>query len=290
MDDSKQPNGWAAWAGRFLAILPCICKICKQPANALLCTRCIQSLHHPEAYCEQCAEALPARLLLTPASTLIRCGRCLSNPPAFQRTLFAYAYCGPVAELIQQFKFNEALILSQLLADMIVNRIKITDYPLPDVLIPLPLHPDRLKQRGFNQSLELARHVGKALKIPVNNSLLLRTRATPRQSGLNRKAREKNIRGAFEVNTRNASMQIKGKHLALIDDVITTGSTTREAARVLQRTGAAQISVIAAAKTFQGDRKSQNFHFNRKNSTQAASIKKAQQPEQLPRLYIRSRV
>jgi ComF family protein len=254
MDDIKQPSGWAAWTGRLLTTLPCLCKICKQPANALLCTRCVQSLYHPEAYCEQCAEALPAPLLLTQAPALNRCGRCLSTPPAFQRTLFAYAYCGPVAELIQQFKFNETLILSQLLADMIVSRIKNTDFPLPDVLIPVPLHQDRLKQRGFNQSLELARHVGKALEIPVNNSLLLRTRATPKQSGLNRKAREKNIRGAFKVKTRNASALMNGKHLALIDDVITTGSTTREAARVLQRAGATQISVIAVAKTFHGVR------------------------------------
>ena len=252
MDDSKQPSGWAAWARRFFATLPCLCKICKQPANALLCARCIQSLHHPEAICEQCAETLPAPLLLTQVPTLNRCGRCLSNPPAFQRTLFAYTYCDPVAELIQQFKFSEALILSHLLADMIVEWIKIADFPVPDLIIPVPLHPDRLKQRGFNQSLELARHVGKALDIPVNSSLLLRTRATPRQSGLNRKTREKNIRGAFKVNTRNASAQMNGKHLALIDDVITTGSTTREAARVLQRAGATQISVIAVAKTFQG--------------------------------------
>jgi len=249
MDDIKQPGRWAGWQQRFLRLLPCTCKICHKAASALLCSQCMQELHYRKDICEQCGEALPENLLLKHPLAKNHCGRCISDPPAFQRTLFAYDYNGPVVQLIQQFKFGETLILSRLLADMIVERIKEHDFPLPDALIPVPLHKTRLKQRGFNQSLELARHIGKALDIPLYNSLLIRTRATPKQSGLNRKARERNIRGAFEVQAKKDKAALAGKHLAIIDDVITTGSTSREAAKILKRAGFNRISVIAVAKT-----------------------------------------
>ncbi|MCP4011462.1 MAG: ComF family protein, partial [Proteobacteria bacterium] len=217
MDDIKQPGKWAGWKQRFLKLLPCTCKICHQAASTLLGNQCRLELHHCENACEQCGEALPGRLLLTHSLAINRCGRCISNPPSFQRTLFAYDYNGAVAELIQQFKFSEALILSQLLADMIVERIKEHDFPLPDALIPVPLHKTRLKQRGFNQSLELARHISKALDIPIYNSLLFRTRATPKQSGLSRKARERNIKGAFSIKSNHTGTALTGKHLAIVD-------------------------------------------------------------------------
>jgi len=188
-----------------------------------------------------------------------RCGRCLTNPSPIQRTLFAYDYDGAIVELIQQFKFNEALILSKLLGDMIINRLKNSDICLPDALIPVPLYVDRLKQRGFNQSLELAKHIGKALDIPVYKFLLIRTRATPKQSGLDRRAREKNIRGAFKLHTEANNTKLTGKHLAIVDDVVTTGSTTREAARILQRISPALISVVTIAKTRTGMKAEKNI-------------------------------
>ena len=254
MDDIKRPANWADWPQGLLSLMPCTCRICRKPAKSLLCTDCLaelQGLHRYQDTCERCGEALPQASMLSHPLAVNQCGSCLTNPPPFNRTLFAYHYTGPIAQLIQQFKFNEALILSKLLADMIVDRITSCTpaYALPDALIPIPLHSQRLKQRGFNQSLELARHIGKALAIPVHHSLLIRTRATPQQSGLNRQARERNIKGAFNIRRGGDLTPLAGKHLALVDDVITTGSTAREAARVLTRIKPAKISLLAVAKT-----------------------------------------
>jgi len=174
MDDIKQTRRWAAWIRRLFNALPCTCTLCKQASSALLCTRCAQSLHRTRTCCVQCGESLPNRWPHTRPYSLKRCGRCLSSPPAIEQPLFAYDYDGVAAQLIQQFKFNEALILSQLLGDMIVDRLKECDIPPPDALIPVPLHSGRLRQRGFNQSLELARHIGKALDIPVYKDRVVR--------------------------------------------------------------------------------------------------------------------
>ncbi len=249
MDDIKQARFWAAWLHRFLHILPCTCEICARPAASLFCAQCRLDLTRNNECCVQCAEELPSTIEFAYAPQSKRCGRCITNPPDFQRTVFAYDYNGPVAELIQRFKFNESLILNHLLADMITSRLKEYEFPLPEALIPVPLHPLRLKQRGFNQSLELARRIGKTLNIPVYHTLLIRTRNTPKQSGLARRTREINIKGAFQLKAGKNKAQLKSKHLAIVDDVITTGSTTREVAKILKRSGAASISAIAVAKT-----------------------------------------
>lgn len=249
MDDIKRPHFWAARLRHFLKVLPCICEICARPSGNLLCEKCRLRLTHNDKCCVQCAEELPTKMASVSAPQSKRCGRCISNPPAFQQTFFAYDYNGPVAKLIQRFKFNEALILNQLLTDMVTSRLRAHDFPLPDALIPVPLHPARLKQRGFNQSYELAKSVGKALNIPVHQALLIRTRNTPNQSGLDRKTRENNVKGAFRFQASQDKTCLSGKHLAIIDDVITTGSTTREVAKVLKRSGVSRISVIAVAKT-----------------------------------------
>lgn len=254
MDDIKQPRRWAAWMAQLFNTLPCTCTLCKYPSRALLCARCSQSLHWTRRSCIQCGESLAGVWPYTQPSPLKRCGRCLSTPSSIEQTLFAYDYDGVMVQLIQQFKFNEALILSQLLGDMIVNRLKESDIHSPDALVPVPLHPGRLKQRGFNQSLELARHIGKTLGIPVYKNLLVRTRATPKQSGLDRKARETNIRGAFNIQISKKMAPLAGKHIAIIDDVITTGSTTREVAKVLKQADAVRISVFAVAKTQANER------------------------------------
>lgn len=249
MDDIKRPRFWAVRLRQYLNALPCFCEICARPAVNLLCEKCRLRLAHNDKCCVQCAEELPATMGRVSAPQSKRCGRCISNPPAFQQTFFAYDYNGPVAKLIQRFKFNEALILNHLLADMITSNLRAHEFPLPDALIPVPLHPARLKQRGFNQSFELAKSVGKTLNIAVHHALLIRTRNTPKQSGLNRKTRENNIKGAFRFQAGKDKASLAGKHLAIIDDVITTGSTTREVAKVLKRSGAGRISVIAVAKT-----------------------------------------
>ncbi len=257
MDDTKRALFWTAWPRQLLNTLPCTCQICARPAASLFCAQCQLQLAHNDRCCVQCAEELPATQGQAKAPQSQHCGRCISNPPPFQRTLFAYDYDGPIPKLIQRFKYSEALILNQLLADMIVNSLKEYAFPLPDALIPVPLHPVRLKQRGFNQSLELAIRVGKTLNIPVHAALLIRTRNTPNQSGLDHKAREQNIRGAFRFQADKGKTHFAGKHLAIVDDVITTGSTAREVAKALKSSGAARISVIAVAKTRKSTRYNQ---------------------------------
>ena len=251
MDNIKPALQWAHWRKQILGCLPCTCKVCDRPGTALLCSQCRKDCQYHEDICEQCGERLPETCLLSPPLAVNRCGNCITRPPPFQRTVFAYRYNGPVAELIQQLKFTEALILSRLLAELIIDRLKThhSDLSQPDALIPVPLHPKRLKQRGFNQSLEIARHIGKDLDIPVYKHLLIRTRATPKQSGLNRKARERNIKGAFRLSPNRGNRELADKHIAIVDDVITTGSTIREVAKVLKRAGPVKITVIAVAKT-----------------------------------------
>ena len=122
---------------------------------------------------------------------------------------------------------------------------------LPDILIPVPLHISRLKQRGFNQSYLLARHISRQLDIPLFKHGLVRQRATPKQSGLNQRARQQNLRGAFKFNpgAKDSIEYLKGKHIVIVDDVITTGSTMHEVAKVLSRAKPAEISLLAIAKT-----------------------------------------
>lgn len=251
MDDNKSLLCWKGWLGALLDKLPCTCRICHRSSSSLLCAECRESLQRPDNSCIQCGESLPDALPLAREKEIQRCGRCITRPPAYQQTLFAYAYSGAMAQLIQQFKYSEALILSRLLAELIIENLHpaFTDSRRPDILIPIPLHPGRLRQRGFNQSLELARQIGKILDIPVYKRLIVRTRATPTQTGLNRRTREKNIRGAFVINQRQAQNIFAGKYLAIVDDVVTTGSTTRELANVLSQLDPEKISVIAAAKT-----------------------------------------
>ena len=244
MDDIKRPRFWAARLRQYLNALPCFCEICARPAVNLLCEKCRLGLAHNDKCCVQCAEELPTTMGRVSAPQSTRCGRCISNPPAFQQTFFAYDYNGPVAKLIQRFKFNEALILNHLLADMITSRLKAHEFPLPDALIPVPLHPARLKQRGFNQSFELSVHCSRALKIPLISSSLRRRRNTPAQSGLSSIERRRNLRHAFYWT----GTDIQGLHIALVDDVLTTGSTVTECAKLLLRNGAARVDVWTAAR------------------------------------------
>ena len=241
------------WQALNQRLFPCQCKICHQASKELVCEQCLDEMLPPGNACLQCAEKLPDELQAT--RTLTICGQCTSQAPAFERTIAAYRYQGHAATLIQQFKFREDLMLSKFFAERLFWQIsrQLATAELPDALIPIPLHPKRLKQRGFNQSHEVAKQLGRLLNIPVYKNALNRHRPTPEQSGLNRLARARNIKGAFHVNQAdNANIiKLQNKHLAIVDDVITTGSTIREAARKLRQTQAGRISIFAIAKTQQ---------------------------------------
>ena len=214
-------------------LLPGSCLLCaSNSATSLLCPACTADLPQlPAALCPQCGEE----------TTLgERCGACLKDPPAFARTIALFRYEFPVDRLIQALKYGHQLALATWLGHRLGDRLVAEDY---DLLLPLPLHPSRLRTRGFNQSLEIARVTSKTLAIPMNPAILTRIRATPPQAELPLKERGRNVRGAFEC-----ARDLAGKRILIVDDVMTTGSTLREAARILKLHGAGQITVAVAAR------------------------------------------
>jgi ComF family protein len=180
--------------------------------------------------CRQCA--LPG------ASDAI-CGQCLRDTPRFDRTLAAFEYRFPLDRLVQSFKFRADLKLVDFFVAAMAARVSpaiSATTRLPDLLVALPLANQRLRERGFNQSALLADGLARVIGRPVAHGAMLRIRETPPQSGLDRPARIKNIRGAFDCRDN-----LTGKHVALIDDVMTTGATLSEAASVLKKAGAQQV-------------------------------------------------
>jgi ComF family protein len=175
------------------------------------------------------------------------CGACLSHPPAWDNAVTGLLYEYPVDHLVRRFKFHRNFACGQLLADELVFTLRRLDLPLPDMrlpdlLLPVPLHFTRRFQRGYNQAEFLARSVGKALCLPVRVDLLHRTRRTTAQSGLDRAERRKNVRGAFSCHN------LAGARVALVDDVLTTGTTLEACARAARNAGASQVSIWVAAR------------------------------------------
>ena len=168
------------------------------------------------------------------------CGKCLKDKPSFEATCAAFAYAFPIDKLVQAVKFSGHLSLVDQLADALSLRINAT----PDLIIAMPLHPLRLRERGFNQSQLLAQRLSKQLSIPLSSNTCTRIRNTPPQSSLSWHEREKNIRGAF-----NCASDLAGKHIAIVDDVMTTGISIEELASTLRQAGAAKISAWVLART-----------------------------------------
>ncbi|WP_295384760.1 ComF family protein [uncultured Thiodictyon sp.] len=222
-------------------LFPPTCLLCGAPGahGRDLCAGCAAELPHNRHACPGCALPFDTPL---PAGTL--CGACQRRPPPFVRALAALRYETPIPTLVGAAKFrgrlNHARLLGQLLADAALG----LPAPWPEVLVPVPLHPARLAGRGYNQSLEIARVVGRALELPVDTACCGRVLATPPQAGLDEPARRRNIRGAFAAQT-----PCPWQRVAILDDVVTTGSTVSELARVLRRAGARRVEVWAVART-----------------------------------------
>jgi len=174
------------------------------------------------------------------------CGDCLGKRPYFFYARAVFSYENIILNAIHRFKYKRNMstgeIMSSLMADFSFPDIDFTDYSL---IIPVPLHIKRLRERGFNQSLILARAIGKKRNIPVDFSLLKRRKFTTTQTGSNRNERKQNIKDAFEVSDQN---KIKGENIILIDDVYTTGATINECAKTLIKAGAEKISALTLAR------------------------------------------
>jgi len=170
------------------------------------------------------------------------CGRCLRHPPAFARTTAAFRYEFPVDGMVKALKFDERLILADFLAAALASRVRTR----PDAMLALPLHPLRLRERGFNQSQLLAASLARILGIPLLANGASRVRDTPPQSSLPWRARLRNMRSAFSIA---ADLEVHGRHIAIVDDVMTTGATIDALARLLIQAGAQEVSAWVVART-----------------------------------------
>lgn len=215
--------------------LPQRCILCDAPdAGSTVCSACDADFPYAaSARCPICAVQLPKTEI---------CGECLRNEPGFDSAQAVFDYAYPVDSLLAAYKFAGQLALAQLFAQKIVTRLDCET--LPDIIVPMPLHAERLKQRGFNQALEIAKIVGRALAIRVDSTNCERVRATPAQVGLKREERLKNMRGAFRCTT-----DVAGQRIAVIDDVMTSGASVNSLSQVLRRAGAKRIDVWLVART-----------------------------------------
>jgi ComF family protein len=227
----------SAWIDRALdALLSSRCLACGARAQGALslCVPCADELPRNVTCCARCA--LP---LASPAPL---CGRCIRRAPAWDNAWAPFRYEWPLAPLEARFKFGGELAAGRTLALAWLR----TPPPeaLPEAIVPVPLHRARLRRRGYNQALELARPLAAHFRIPVSHHVLVRARATAPQTELDAVQRRRNVRGAFAARIASEPP----RHVALLDDVFTTGATLGECARVLKRAGVARVDVWALAR------------------------------------------
>ena len=233
-----------SWVGDF--VLPPLCPVCLvgTGSHQALCPECwckIRFIEHP--YCA---------ILGIPFS--YDQGEGAISPPAmaqapdFDRLRSVALYDDVVRSLVHALKYRDRTELVPMMATW-MRRAGMEEIRRADVILPVPLHRWRLFQRRFNQSAELARHIAKATETPYLTRALLRRKATRRQVGLGKKARQRNLQGAFVVPAEEA-FRLKGKHVILVDDVFTTGATVNAAARALRRAGAREVTVLTFAMAF----------------------------------------
>ncbi len=211
-----------------------MCLLCGVSNEKDVCHACFKDL--PQLPTNRCP------ICLLPVTTSQECGVCLTTKPAFTRALAAFQYSFPIDALIQSLKYQTNLAIVPILADLLIDQIEITK--LPDFIVPMPLHPKRLRERGFNQALEISRVIANKSGVTLLSDVCQRIRNTPAQTGLNWKERQKNIHNAF-----TCSINVSGKHIAVVDDVMTTGATLNELAKVLCQQGADEVSGWIVART-----------------------------------------
>lgn len=216
-------------------MLPQQCLLCGDVAAHLpLCQPCRQDLPWLSTPC--------CPICSLPTSGGETCGACLQHPPAFDATHAALRYTYPIDALLRQHKYGNLLAASHLLGALLADHL--VHAPLPDLLIPMPLHPLRLRERGFNQAAEIARILAKRLDVPVMVQGCQRTRNTPSQAGLSLAERRRNLKGAFACH-----VDVSGRRVALIDDVMTTGASLEALARVVKQAGASTVDCWVVART-----------------------------------------
>lgn len=228
-------------------LLPAGCALCAAPCVAgLLCGPCIADMPVIGEACPRCA-------LATPGATT--CGRCLRTPPPYAATVAAWRYAFPANHLLQALKYAGQLALAEPLGDALAAAV-VARGLVPDVIVAMPLSRERQRGRGFNHAQEIARRVALRTGIPLVPGLA-RTKDAPPQAGLALRERARNVRGAFA-----ASRAFEGRHVAIVDDVMTTGATLAAATQALLSSGAARVDAWVVARTPPPEKKSgSEMHF-----------------------------
>ena len=232
------------WLRNTLDLLyPPVCVLCGDRFGVGgfrgLCPGCRGDLPEGDLACPVCGIAQPRAE---------RCGACRKRPPAQDSLWAAHAYRFPLDTLLKGYKYRyrmpQGRVLQDLFLEAALGAAERDALALPDLLIPVPLPPAKLRERGFNQSLELAKPVAKALGLRIDHRLVRRVRATPSQAGLPPTSRARNVRKAFRCDR-----SVAGRAVAIVDDVVTTGSTVGEVTKTLKRAGAARVAVWTLART-----------------------------------------
>ncbi len=200
-----------------------------------VCPHCIEFMPLLGPGCRHCAYPLPDAHFLT-------CGHCIKKTPYFDRTIINYVFEEPLRSLLHQFKYHDGLYLTSFLSYLIFKSLP-SSTELPQCLIPVPMHPQRLKRRGFNQAAVLARSLAKRLQIPCDLFSCQKVLNTKPQASLDGKQRKKNLCNAF------ITKKLPYQHVAIIDDLLTTGNTANELALSLKKSGVTQVDVWCCART-----------------------------------------
>ena len=206
------------------------------PSIHAVCRACLNDLPwQPKTSCPQCGLA----------SSGMVCGSCLNSPPDFDVTKAVFLYAYPIDALILRYKYGNMLNLGDTFGEFLAEKINAEDcLKNIDLIIPMPMHPQRLKERGFNQALEIAKILCKNHKEKLDYKSVERRTLTPPQASLPLKERVKNIKGAFKVNA-----DLAGKRIAIFDDVMTTGASLNELAKTLKKSSASHVECWVIART-----------------------------------------
>ena len=218
-------------------VAPPCCLLCRLEVEYRhgLCQGCWAKLPVNEIHCERCALPMAHESL---------CGHCQRCPPVFDSVIAPLCYQDPIDQMLCALKYHQQLSFARTAAGLITDMVRESGEPMPDLLIGVPMTHRAVRKRGLNQAVFLARLIGRQLGIPVKSTLIKKLRETDRQSTLNASKRQRNLKGAFHCKG-----SLEDKHIALVDDILTTGATANEISRVLKVAGANRVDIWVCART-----------------------------------------
>lgn len=227
-------------------LLPTRCLWCglNSDNTLALCKECQHHLAQPSFSCPYCALTINRPINTT-------CGSCVTSPNDFYKIIAPFTYANPISHFITRLKFHGHLALAELLGQLLAQAIEkqgIKEQAMPDMIVPIPLHKTRYRERGYNQALEIAKPIARHFDLPLVTNLIRRVRLTSPQSELDAKTRQINIKNAFKVEKK-----LQSRYVVLVDDVVTTGNTVNEVSRCLLESGVERIDVWAMARVSLGD-------------------------------------